>query len=135
MVTPAASVATSTPSLYNCVCADASPFIQLIVICVDEFAVVDNDDGTPIGPSTAVVIRRPRPNPLADPPPNVVKNGDIVYLTLVCTANILNMGKYSIWYSGREYIAAVFQLLLRYSDLEIMIVLMLFLNGCSIKQV
>ena len=61
-------------------------------------------------------INFPRPNPLADPPPNVVKNGDIVYLKLVCTANILNMGKYSIWYSGREYIAAVFHLLIRYYD-------------------
>ena len=42
------------------------------------------------GTTTAAVILRPRPNPLTDPPPSVVKNGDIVYANFVCAANILN---------------------------------------------
>ena len=82
-------VVTSTPPLYICVCAPASPFVQFSVICVVDTVVAVSDDGALVGPSTAV-IRRPRPNPLTDPPPSVVKNGDIVYANFVCAANILN---------------------------------------------
>ena len=37
-----------------------------------------SDVGTVVGPSTTL-LRNARPNSLAEPPPNVVKNGDIVY--------------------------------------------------------
>jgi hypothetical protein len=79
--------------------------------CTDvEAGVALNEVAAVVGPE--IILRNARPNPLTDPPPNVVKNGDISYLTLVCTANILNMGKYLIWYSGHGYISALSHLLI-----------------------
>jgi hypothetical protein len=88
-VDPADNVVTNDAPRYTLICDILSVFVHDNETDVP-VAVNASDVGTVVGPSKAVILR-PRPNPLADPPPNVVKNGDIVYLTLVCTANILNI--------------------------------------------
>ena len=87
-VDAADNVVTNVAARYTLICAVAFVFVH--DNCTDVKAGVTlNEVGTVVGPSTAVILR-PRPNPLTDPPPNVVKNGDISYANFVCAANILN---------------------------------------------
>jgi hypothetical protein len=88
VVVAADNVVTNDAPLYTLICDILSVFVH--DNCTDVKAGVTlNEVGTVVGPSTAVILR-PRPNPLTDPPPSVVKNGDIAYANFVCAANILN---------------------------------------------
>ena len=87
-VDAADNVVTNVAPRYTLICDVLSVFVHVNDTVVP-VAVNASDVGTVVGPSKAV-IRRPRPNPLTDPPPSVVKNGDIVYANFVCAANILN---------------------------------------------
>jgi hypothetical protein len=87
-VDAADNVVTNDAPRYTLICDILSVFVHDNETDVP-VAVNASDVGTVVGPSKAV-IRRPRPNPLTDPPPNVVKNGDISYANFVCAANILN---------------------------------------------
>ena len=79
------NVVTNVAARYTLICAAAFVFVH--DNCTDvEAGVALNEVAAVVGPD----LRNERPNPLTDPPPNVVKNGDIVYLTLVYAANILN---------------------------------------------
>ena len=92
-VDAADNVVTNVAPRYTLICDILSVFVHDNETDVP-VAVNASDVGTVVGPSKAV-IRGPRPNPLTDPPPNVVKNGDIAYPTLVCAANILNVWIFS----------------------------------------
>ena len=82
------NVVTNVAPRYTLICAVAFVFVH--DNCTDvPTCVALNEVAAVVGPSKAV-IRRPRPNPLTEPPPNVVKNGDIAYANFVCAANILN---------------------------------------------
>ena len=92
VVDAADNVVTNDAPLYTLICDILSVFVHDNETDVP-VAVNASDVGTVVGPSKAV--RRARPNPLSDPPPNVVKNGDMVYPMLVYTVNILNVWIFS----------------------------------------
>ena len=78
-VDAADNVVTNDAPRYTLICAVASVFVHDNCTDVEPGVALSEVTGGP-GPSTTVtVIGRPRPNPLAEPPPNVVKNGDIAY--------------------------------------------------------
>jgi hypothetical protein len=82
-VDAADNVVTNVAARYTLICAVAFVFVH--DNCTDvEAGVALNEVAAVVGPE---IILRPRPNPLTDPPPNVVKNGDISYS--VYTINIL----------------------------------------------
>jgi hypothetical protein len=90
VVDAADNVVTSVAPRYTLICDILSVFVQDSCTDVPAIDGAESDVGALVGPSKAVILRNARPNPLVDPPPSVVKNGDIVYANFVCAANILN---------------------------------------------